>query len=61
MILKELIAVLDVDTQINVSESYKEIFDGRYAEYGGLTEAQLNKPVKVVWMSKVYNRIMIEI
>ena len=61
MTLKDLISVLDVDTQINVAENYKEVFDGRYAEYGDLTEAQLQKPVKVVWYSQFYNRIMIEI
>lgn len=62
MILRDLIEVIDADTLINVQENYKEVFDGCPLDaIENLKTNQLSKPLKAVWYSKVYNRLMIEI
>ncbi len=62
MVLRELIEVIDSDTLINVQENYNEVFDGTPLDaIEELRVNQLTKPLKAVWYSKVYNRLMIEI
>lgn len=64
MILSDLINTLDFDQQINISFKNKEMYDGPAREYKEIRYNDKNLSnckVKVIWFSRVYNRIMIEL
>lgn len=59
MTLQQLINVLDADTYFTVVHDYEDIFKGVPDEFD---KAEYNVyVVKVVWFSKIYNTLMIEI
>lgn len=59
--LKDLIAVLDVDTHITITATinYKEIYDGFPRDFNEKSYELFH--VKAVWFSKIHNSLMIEL
>ena len=63
MKLIDLLNVIDGDMSVNITVEYREVFDGVLNNHYYPQELKvkiLEREVKSVWYSKIYERIMIE-